>query len=94
MVLARARVRIYGLVQGVFFRANTKRVADNLGLKGYVRNMPDGSVEAVFEGEKEAIERAIEWCRVGPPLAVVEKVEVEWEPYKGEFETFSIRYFS
>ena len=93
MVLARAKVRVYGLVQGVFFRANTKKVADKLGLKGYVRNMPDGSVEAVFEGEKEAIEKAIEWCRRGPPLAVVERVDVVWEEYKGEFKDFRIRYW-
>ena len=93
MVLARARVRVYGIVQGVFFRANTKRVAEKLGLKGYVMNLPDGSVEAVFEGEKEAIEKAIEWCKRGPPLAVVERVEVQWEEYKGEFKDFRIRYY-
>lgn len=92
MERVRAKVRVYGIVQGVFFRANTKRVADSLGLSGYVRNMPDGSVEAVFEGDKDSVEKAIEWCRKGPPLAVVEKVEVEWEPYKGEYKGFYIKY--
>ena len=92
MGLARARVRVYGIVQGVFFRANTRRIARSLGLRGYVRNMPDGSVEAVFEGERERIEKAIEWCHKGPPLAVVERVEVVWEEYRGEFDDFSIVY--
>lgn len=92
MEKVRVRVRVYGIVQGVFFRANTKRVADSLGLSGYVRNMPDGSVEAVFEGDRDNVEKAIEWCKRGPPLAVVEKVEVEWEPYRGEFKGFYIKY--
>lgn len=92
MALARAYVRIYGIVQGVFFRSNTRRVAKSLGLRGYVRNMPDGSVEAVFEGEREAIEKAIEWCRRGPPLARVDRVEVKWLEYKGEYDDFTVRY--
>jgi acylphosphatase len=88
----RAHVYISGIVQGVFFRANTKRVADRLGVKGWVRNLIDGRVEAVFEGDKEAVNKIIEWCKTGPPLARVDNVEVHWEPYKGEFEEFSIRY--
>ena len=88
--LVRAYVRIYGIVQGVFFRANTRRVAKRLGLKGYVRNLPDGSVEAVFEGERDKVEKAIEWCRRGPPLARVERVEVKYEEYRGEYDDFYI----
>jgi len=86
------RVRVYGIVQGVFFRANTRRVAKQLGLTGYVRNMPDGSVEAVFEGDEDKVKKAIEWCKRGPPLAVVERVEVEEEEYKGEYKDFVILY--
>ena len=63
-----------------------------MGVTGWVRNLPDGRVEAVFEGEKEAVEYMIEFCKRGPPAAKVEKVEVIWEPYKGEFESFTIRY--
>ncbi len=88
----RAHVFISGIVQGVFFRANTKRIADELGVKGWVRNLPDGRVEAVFEGNKEAVDKIIEWCKIGPPLARVDKVEVHWEEYKGEFDGFSIKY--
>ena len=89
--MKRARVRIYGRVQGVWFRANTKEIADKLNLKGWVRNMPDGSVEAVFEGNDENVEKAIEWCHRGPPLARVDKVDVEYEEPQGE-KDFKIRY--
>lgn len=88
----RAHVFVSGIVQGVFFRANTKRVADQLGVKGWVRNLLDGRVEAVFEGDKRAVDEIIEWCRSGPPLARVEHVEVRWEPYRGEFKDFRIKY--
>lgn len=88
----RAHVFISGFVQGVFFRSNTKRMADMLGLKGWVRNLPDGRVEAVFEGEKPAVDEIIKWCHKGPPGAEVEKVEVIWEDYTGEFKDFKIRY--
>ena len=84
-------MRIYGKVQGVWFRAHTKDIADKLGIKGWVRNVPDGSVEAVFEGDDESVEKIIEWCHRGPPLARVERVEVEYEEPRGE-EKFEIRY--
>ncbi|MCD6457954.1 MAG: acylphosphatase [Thermofilum sp. ex4484_82] len=90
MVVVRAHVFVSGIVQGVFFRANTRRVAKQLGLKGFVRNLRDGRVEAVFEGEEEAVKKAIDWCRKGPPLARVDKVEVLWEDPKGDFEDFYI----
>jgi len=82
--MKRALVRIYGKVQGVWFRANTKEMADKLGIKGWVRNVPDGSVEAVFEGDDEAVEEIIKWCHHGPPLARVDRVEVSYEEPKGE----------
>lgn len=78
--LLRVRVRIRGKVQGVFYRAETSRTAKYFNLCGYVRNMKDGSVEAVFEGEKENVMAAVDWCQKGPPLAIVEKVDLDWEP--------------
>ena len=90
MVRVRAHVWISGRVQGVFFRAHTKEVAEKLGLTGWVRNLPDGRVEAVFEGEEDAVKEAIEWCKRGPPLAKVERVEVRYEDPTGEFRDFRI----
>jgi acylphosphatase len=86
---SRARVVIRGQVQGVFFRVETRDRARSLGLAGWVRNTPDGTVEAVFEGDRERIESIISWCRRGPSLARVDDVEVEWgEPVgEGEFAT-------
>ncbi|UCG93871.1 MAG: acylphosphatase [Candidatus Aerophobus sp.] len=88
----RAHVLIKGRVQGVFFRAETRSQAYSLGLTGWVRNRWGGSVEAVFEGEDQKVRKMIAWCYKGPPSAVVEDVEVEWEDYKGEFASFSVRY--
>ncbi|HEU4942139.1 MAG TPA: acylphosphatase [Gaiellaceae bacterium] len=76
---ARARVVVSGRVQGVFFRAEARDRARSLGLAGWVRNNPDGTVEAAFEGDRERVESMIEWCRRGPALAVVDDVDVEWE---------------
>ncbi len=73
-----ARVRVIGRVQGVFFRAETRKAALRLGLKGWVRNLPDGSVEALFEGGRREVVSAIEWCGTGPSAARVVTVEVEW----------------
>jgi len=89
----RAHVIVKGLVQGVFFRANMKRVAETHNVAGWVRNLPDGeTVEAVLEGEREAVEKVICWCLRGPPLAEVKEVHVKFEEYKGEFKSFTIRY--
>ncbi|MBS7659106.1 MAG: acylphosphatase [Candidatus Bathyarchaeia archaeon] len=88
----RAHVFISGVVQGVFFRATTRREARKWGVNGWVRNLPDGRVEAVFEGEEEAVRRLIEFCKRGPPGAKVTHVDVIWEEYKGEFEDFNIIY--
>lgn len=80
------------MVQGVFFRADTKDLARKMGVTGWVRNLWDGRVEAVFEGDEKAVERMVAWCHHGPPGAYVEEVEVIYEDYTGEYETFSIRY--
>jgi len=88
----RVHVLIKGRVQGVFFRAETRREAIQLGVKGWVRNTWGRDVEAVFEGEEETVKRIIAWCHKGPPAAGVERVEEKWEKFRGEFDTFSIRY--
>ncbi len=88
--MARAHLRIYGRVQGVFFRSTMRDVARELGVRGWVRNLPDGSVEAVVEGEREKVEKIVEWAHQGPPLARVQRVEVRWEDYREEFDDFRI----
>ncbi len=90
MKKVRAHLLISGRVQGVFYRFSTKRMADKLGVKGWVRNLPDGRVEAVFEGDEEAVRRMISWCWVGPPGARVTDIKVEWEEYLGEYDKFRI----
>ncbi len=92
MEKARAHVFIDGNVQGVFYRSFTRDQALDLGLKGWVRNLGDGRVEAVFEGDKEIIERAIKGCYVGPPGAQVSHIDVQWEPYEEEEKGFSVRH--
>jgi len=89
---ARARVLISGRVQGVWFRGTARSVAESLGLKGWVRNLRDGSVEAVFEGPRSQVQKAISWCRQGPPLAHVASVVVNWEEPAGQLRDFSIRF--
>ena len=88
----RAHILVSGIVQGVFFRANTAEKARELSLLGWVKNLPDGRVEAVFEGEKEKIEEIIDWLKSHPGMNKVEKVEVDWQEAKGDFENFEIRY--
>jgi acylphosphatase len=87
----RAHVIISGIVQGVFFRQKTKQQAESQGVTGWVRNLPDGKVEAVFEGEEGAVKTLIEYCHHGPSLAYVTNVDVEWQSYKGEFSGFKTR---
>ncbi|MEA1970045.1 MAG: acylphosphatase, partial [Thermodesulfobacteriota bacterium] len=83
-----------GKVQGVFFRAETKKQASGLGLKGWVRNLYDNRVEAVFEGRKSDIEKMLDWCKKGPRFAHVKGVEIveESRPVGNRFEDFEIRY--
>jgi acylphosphatase len=86
----RAEIVVKGRVQGVFFRASAQQEALGLGLTGEVRNLPDGCVEAIAEGEKRAVEDFISWCRRGPPSARVEDVEVKLRPCRDEFRTFTV----
>jgi acylphosphatase len=91
-MIRRARIIVTGIVQGVFYRHNTKQQADRLSLAGTVRNLPDGSVEIVCEGDEKEIERLIEWCRQGPRGAFVENVDVQWHEKAGGLTYFSIVY--
>ena len=86
----RAELRISGRVQGVWFRQSTKQTAGKLGVKGWVRNCTDGSVEAVLEGDQSAVQKAIDWCRCGPELAQVVELNIEWREASGEFEDFRV----
>ncbi|NLT38333.1 MAG: acylphosphatase [Methanomassiliicoccus sp.] len=88
----RAKARFEGTVQGVSFRAYTRRYAISAGVCGWVRNLPDGSVEAVLEGDQDAIEGVIHRLCTEHPLAVVKKCDVRWEKPTGEFDSFSIRH--
>lgn len=90
--MQRVHVIITGRVQGVLFRANTKKQAELIGVKGWVRNLDDDKVEVVAEGTEEQIKRFIMYCRIGPDEARVDDVEIDEEEYKGEFKGFSIRY--
>jgi len=87
--MERVHVIIHGSVQGVFFRANAKRIAESLGLKGYVRNIDDGCVEVVAEGSEEKL---ISFCKKGPEAANVSKIDVKFEESSGKFEGFEVRY--
>jgi len=88
----RAHIFVSGRVQGVYFREKTRKLAQELGVFGWVRNLPDGRVRAVFEGEKENVEKIIKWSKKGPFWANVKNLEVNFEEYKGEFNNFEIKY--
>jgi len=91
--LASVRVVVYGYVQGVFFRAFASRQATKLGLSGYVRNLPTReAVEVQAEGERKQLEKLIDYLKMGPPTAKVEKVVTKWSKYNGSYSGFSIRY--
>lgn len=90
--MERAHIFVSGIVQGVYYRYNTMKKAREFNLKGWVRNLVDGRVEIVCEGERVDIERLIEWCRKGPPGAHVENISVEFQEFRGEFNQFEIRY--
>ena len=93
MERVRAHILVRGRVQGVFFRANMKRVADRYSVTGWVRNAPDGvTVEAVLEGLREDVEKVICWSLRGPPEAEVRELKVEFSEYVGEFSSFRIIY--
>ena len=82
---------ISGRVQGVFFRMETRRTAERFGVDGWVRNRSDGTVEAVFEGESEKVDLAVDWCKKGPPMASVANIKIDEIEYTGEYTNFSIR---
>ncbi len=90
--MVRAHVVVEGRVQGVAFRYFTAGEAERLGIEGWVRNQRNGTVEAVFEGDDAAVKKMVEWCRAGPPSAIVGSVDVKWEDYRGEFTGFIIQY--
>lgn len=89
--MKRVHLFVAGRVQGVFFRAHTRDLAQRLGLTGFVRNLPDGRVEVVAEGPEEKLQELIAFCHHGPPLAHVTGVEIHWEEPTGEFRGFSVR---
>ena len=88
----RAHVFIRGKVQGVYFRQNTRIVATRHGVMGWVRNLKDGRVELVLEGNEMDVNEVIEWCYAGPPKATVEDVNINYERYTGEFREFKVNY--
>jgi acylphosphatase len=88
----RAHVFVSGRVQGVFFRHQTRREAEVRGVTGWVRNLPDGRVEAVFEGEEHAVKALVDFCRKGPRGALITNVEVACEGFTGEFQDFEVAY--
>ncbi|MGA2523202.1 MAG: acylphosphatase [Candidatus Bathyarchaeia archaeon] len=92
MTNVRAHVFVTGLVQGVFFRQKTKQQAENHGVRGWVHNLEDGRVEAVFEGEEVDVNALVDFCRNGPRGAQVTNVEVEFEMFLGEFQNFKVTY--
>jgi acylphosphatase len=88
----RLKLIISGRVQGVCYRWFTRDTAVELGLTGWVRNLPDGTVEALAEGERDKLEQLLGWCRRGPDMARVTDIQTEWEEGSGEFQDFTIRH--
>ncbi len=91
MEIERAHVIISGRVQGMYFRSYVKERAVGMNIHGWVRNLLDGTVEAIFEGESEGVHRMIEWCRKGPPAARVDHVKINWLTPLQESNTFELR---
>jgi acylphosphatase len=90
--LVRLRAQVHGLVQGVNFRWYTQRRAHDLGLRGFVRNLPDGTVEVVAEGAQGSLDMLLDFLRQGPSAAIVESVETQWDQPTREFSRFEVRY--
>lgn len=88
----RARLLISGRVQGVAFRWETLQAAERCRVNGWVRNLPDGRVEAVVEGPRRQVTDLIDWCRKGPPVARVDSLDIQWEDFSGAFGEFKITY--
>ena len=89
--MRRAIIHIFGKVHGVFFRQNTLNKANQLGLKGYVKNLDDGSVEIIAEGSEEQIDELVGFFRSNPGEAEVENLVIRYELYKSEFDKFEIK---
>lgn len=87
--MRQVKLRVSGKVQGVFFRASTQEKAQQLGIKGWVKNEPNGTVSAVGQGPDANLRQWIEWCREGPPQAIVEAIEIEEQPIT-ELQQFEI----
>ena len=87
---AKVHIVLSGRVQGVAFRYYARNMADKLGVKGWIRNLDNGDVEAVIEGKKVAVQQMVVWCKKGPSLAVVENISIDWQAYTGEFHKFNI----
>jgi acylphosphatase len=87
----RLKVKITGVVQGVNFRYEAEQMAESLGIKGWVRNIPTDAVEAVFEGEEDELKKMLEWCWEGPDVAQVRDIEEQWANPKDKYDDFSIR---
>lgn len=91
-MIKRYHLFISGKVQGVWYRQSMLQEAIKLEIKGWVRNLSDGRVEAIIEGDEQSLEKLISWCHIGPPSAIVERVEVIEEPVKSDFFSFKIIY--
>jgi len=88
----RVKIVVTGIVQGVNFRHYTRMTASSLGVNGWVRNLPTGAVEGCLEGEAAAVAAVIDWCQSGPPSARVDSIEIVEEQFRGEFDSFTVRY--
>lgn len=87
----RVHLIVFGRVQGVFFRAETQKKAREFGITGWVKNLPDGRVEAVFEGERVKVDEVLKWAKKGPSGAIVDHLDAVWEGHQGEFQDFEVR---
>ena len=92
MMEKRLTIRVSGRVQGVWFRARTREKAEKLGLSGSVWNNPDGSVGVIAEGEEAQLRKLLDWCRRGPPMALVTGFDYDWQECRHEFDGFYIAY--
>jgi len=88
----RVHIFVSGRVQGIFFRENTKKKAEKLAISGWVKNLRDGRLEAIFEGDRENIEKMVNWAKKGPIWAKIDDFSLVWEDYLGQFKDFEIRY--
>lgn len=91
LMIKQVKIKIFGRVQGVFFRYSAKAKADELGIRGFARNLSDEGVEVVAQGNEENLNELIEWCKKGPDLAKVERMDVSHETSSEEFRDFSVR---